>query len=100
MAKGKTQEVYSDGLHYGLPVIDEAHSGLRAIVVGASGMSGQPMIDVLAQDPHRWEKVYALSRRPPAISESQAKIVEHVPTDLLKDPQETGAALQERGVKA
>lgn len=34
------QEVYSDGIYHGLPVVSNKHDGLSAIVVGASGMSG------------------------------------------------------------
>ena len=71
-------------------------------MVGASGMSGQQMIDNLTQHPHRWEKVYALSRRAPQLSEnaSSAKVVEHVPVDLLKEPSEIATLLTEHNVKA
>ena len=89
------QIVRSDGIYHGLPVLDNRHSGLRAIVVGASGMSGQSMIDILLQSARRWEKVYALSRRAPLSSDA-----EHVPIDLLKEPDEIAKILKKHTVQA
>ena len=100
MKNSSIQSVRSSGIYHGLPVIDDAHKGLKAIVVGASGMSGQTMIDVLAQNPQRWEKVYALSRRAPKLSEGTTSNVEHVPFDLLKEPGELAAQMNEHGVEA
>lgn len=99
MVATNIQSVYSDGIYHGLPVIAEKHSGLAAIVVGASGMSGQSMIDVLLQTSPRWKKVYALSRRPPDDNGKQ-DVLEHVPVDLLKDPSETSDALKKQSVRA
>lgn len=97
MASSQVQQVYSNGIYHGLPVIDESHSGLKAVVVGASGMSGQSMIDVLTQAPERWQKVYAMSRRPPQTTSST---VHHVPLDLLKEPEDIAATLKEHYVQA
>ena len=94
------QHVRSDGIYHGLPVIDDGHSGLRAIVVGASGMSGQSMIDILVQNPQRWEKTYAMSRRAPQSSGNALNVLQHVPTDLLKQPSELATVMSEHGVKA
>ena len=58
------------------------------------------MIDVLTQNPQRWEKVYALSRRAPTVSTDATSNVEHVPFDLLKEPSELAAQMKEHGVKA
>ena len=99
MKDSRVQSVRSDGIYNGLPVIDDDHKGLNAIVVGASGMSGQTMIDVLIQNPQRWEKVYALSRRAPKVS-AAATNVRHVPFDLLKEPSELAAQMKEHGVNA
>ena len=97
----KTQMVRSNGIYNGLPVLDDRHRDLRAIVVGASGISGQSMIDVLTESPQRWAKVYAMSRRAPQRGRNSNKnIVEHVPTDLLKEPQEIASKLEEHGVQA
>ena len=89
------QTVRSNGIYHGLPVLSEDHVGLNAIVVGASSMSGQSMIDILLRSPKRWKKVYALSRRAPLSSDA-----EHVPIDLLKEPQEIAAKLKKHDVKA
>lgn len=93
------QSVQSDGIYHGLPVLPKDVSGLRAIVVGASGMSGQSMINVLAKDPKRWQKVYALSRRPPKLT-NRVTNVSHVSVDFLKEPREIADMLQESGVEA
>lgn len=93
-----TQTVHSVGIYHGLPVLDDG-LGLRAIVVGASGMSGQSQIDVLVRSPRRWAKVYALSRRPPQ-SNGDHDVLEHVPVDLLKEPDEIASRLKEQHVQA
>ena len=91
------QQVYSRGIYHGLPVIDPSKRDLTAVVVGASGMSGQCMIDVLCQNPERWSKVYAMSRRPP---HSSGENVQHVPLDLLKEPEEMAGVMREHGMQA
>ncbi|KAK5165801.1 uncharacterized protein LTR77_008724 [Saxophila tyrrhenica] len=93
------QVVHSRGSCHGLPVIADEHQGLSAIVVGASGMSGQSMIDVLLLSPKRWSTIYALSRRPPQ-ADGDSTALEHVPTDLLKEPSEIAKTLTEHGVQA
>lgn len=91
------QQVYSSEIYHGLPVIDPSKRALKAIVVGASGMSGQCMIDVLAQNPERWSKVYAMSRRPP---QTRGSNVHHVALDLLKQPEEMAKLMREHRVQA
>lgn len=93
----KTYQVRSEGIFHGLPVIPACLKKLRAIVVGASGQSGQPVVDVLSATPDRWEKVYALSRRPPT---TKAKNVDHVAVDLLWGPEKIASVLQEHRVQA
>lgn len=93
-----TQSIKSDGIFYGLPVIDDAQTN-SAIVVGASGMSGQSQIDVLLKSLHRFKRVYALSRRAPQPSPN-GNAAEHVPIDLLQDPNEIAAKLQTQKVQA
>ena len=96
-AMSKTYQVRSDGIFRGLPVLDTSLKGLRAIVVGASGQSGQPVVDVLSAHSNRWEKVYALSRRPPT---TDAKSVEHIPVDLLWEPEQVASVLRQHEVQA
>ena len=93
------RQVYSKGIYNGLPIIDDKHTGLSAIVVGASGMSGLPQIEVLLQSPKRWKKVYALSRRAPQIGK-EAAALQHVAVDLLDDPKDTAKKLKDGGVQA
>jgi len=101
MEDNSTTSVYAKEIYHGLPVIPSSDraSSLTAIVVGASGMSGQSMIDILNQNPQRWKKVYALSRRSPQLTD-EASNVEHVPVDLLHEPSEIATTLRERGVTA
>ena len=92
-----TQLVRSEGIYHGLPCFPETITGLKAMVVGASGQSGQPMIDILSSEPRRWQKVYALSRKPPkAASDSN---VEHVPIDLLWSQEKIASALREHAAQ-
>ena len=95
------QSVSSHGIYHGLPLLrtDDDSMNLNAVVVGASGMSGQSMIDVLAADPKRWKKIYALSRRPPLVA-SETKNVQHVAVDFLEDPMKTAATLGDAFVRA
>ncbi|KAK3673526.1 hypothetical protein LTR78_006430 [Recurvomyces mirabilis] len=93
----REQLVYSQGHCHGLPSLDDNIRGLSAIVVGASGMSGQSMVDILVQTPTRWNKIFALCRRPP---KATAESVKHVPMDLLKTPEDNAATLSEHSVRA
>jgi hypothetical protein len=58
------------------------------------------MLEVLAQAPERWTKIYCLSRRPPAIKGGLPRNAEHVALDFLKRPEEIAAVLKEKGIKA
>lgn len=93
------QQSCSDGIYHGLPVFSERHDNLSAIVVGASGMSGQSQIDVLLQTPSRWKNIFALSRRAPQIGENN-NALQHVPVDLLDDPESTAKKLKDAHVTA
>ena len=95
-----SQTVITKGIFNGLPTFPSSDSGLTAVVVGASGISGQHMLRVLAQSPERWRKIYALSRSIPPISESLGQRVVHVPTDLLTEPEEIAKALKQARVEA
>jgi nucleoside-diphosphate-sugar epimerase len=88
------------GIYKALLVYDPSIKGLTAIVTGANGISGNHMVRVLDQSPQRWERIYCLSRRPPALAEHLPKNAEHIPLDFLKTPEEIGAVLKEKGVAA
>lgn len=94
----KNFQVYSEGIYNGLPDFPTSVNGARAIVVGASGQSGQPLIEVLSSDPKRWAKVYALSRRPPKTSSNCN--VEFLPLDLFTKPEESAQLLLKHNVQA
>lgn len=93
-----SQLVYSRGIYHSLPSIPDTITGLRAIVVGASGMSGQHMIDQLAASPRRWGKVYAMSRSSPVFD--AGRNVEHLATDLSSEPQKIAQILKDHNVHA
>ena len=113
MADPDGQVVHSKGIYHGLPDLSYAPKGMTAIVTGANGISGAHMVSppclvarhrtnvrqirVLAENPERWSKVYALSRRPP--SGNWPKTVEHIPLDFLQSPEEIAKVLQERNIK-
>jgi len=55
------------------------------------------MIRVLGENPERWSKIYAFSRRPP--SGKWPKTVEHIPVDFLQTPEQIAKVLQEHNIK-
>lgn len=60
-----SQTVYSNGILHGLPTFpDHDNKKYSIIVAGATGISGSAMLRILSENPSRWEKIYALSRRP------------------------------------
>ncbi|KAJ5442513.1 hypothetical protein N7445_005520 [Penicillium cf. griseofulvum] len=90
-------EIHSNDIYHGLPVISRDIKGLTAIVTGANGISGNHQLKVLCESP-RWEKIYALSRRPP--HGSWPDHVEHISVDLLNAPETIAGELAKRGVRA
>lgn len=106
-SSSQTQLVRSHDIFHGLPTFPDTpeYKNLTAIVTGASGISGQHMIRVLAQAPERWTKIYSMSRRPPPDYllkklGKQAEIVEHIALDFFAGPEEMGKKMKEAGVKA
>ena len=89
--------VQSHDHFYGLPVYPHSLTGLRALVAGANGISGQAMLEALGQSPERWSKVYALSRRP--LAESYGPNMQNVLVDLLSGGEEIAKVLKENGVE-
>jgi nucleoside-diphosphate-sugar epimerase len=93
----KTSAVESRGIYHGMPVYPENIKALRALVVGANGISGQAMVAALAENPQRWSQVYALSRKKP--SRAFGPTVKHVLADLLDGPDVIAETLKVNGVK-
>src|ERR1017187_9073811 len=94
------QTIKAVDIYRGLPVFQQPRRPLSALVVGASGISGQHMIRVLSQSPERWAKIYALSRSPLNIPTAMASLITHLPVDLLKSPEEIARKLIDAYVKA
>lgn len=95
-----SQTIVSKGIFHGLPTFPEYDGKkLTAIVTGANGISGSAMVKVLSEAPERWDKIYALSRRPPPKSESSNVIP--VAVDFLDNtPEAIAKILKENEVKA
>lgn len=61
---------------------------------------------VLLESPQRWEKVYAISRRPPPpemmalLPEEHQSRVQHVASDFLSKPEDIAKALKDAKVTA
>lgn len=66
-------------------------------LIGKSPRSTSTQIRVLASNPTRWKKIYALSRRPP--SGSWPDTVQHIPLDFLSSPEEIATVLREKKIK-
>ena len=92
----QSQRVFTKGIYHGLPDLS-SDEGLTAVVTGANGISGAHMVRVLAENPVRWKKVYALSRKPP--SGKWPEVVEHIPIDFLDDPENIADTLQKNNIK-
>ena len=95
-----SETVVSNGIFHGLPTFPQYEGKkLRAIVTGANGISGSAMVRILAQAPERWEKIYALSRRPPSNKES-GNVVPIAVDFLSSTPQEIAQVLKDNNVQA
>ncbi|KAK0312116.1 hypothetical protein LTR01_003030 [Friedmanniomyces endolithicus] len=89
--------IHSDGIYHGLPDLSHAPNGLTAIVTGSNGISGSHLLHVLSQNPTRWSKIYAFSRRPP--SGKWPSHVEHIALDLTCSPHQIAEILRSKGIK-
>lgn len=94
------------GIFHSLPTYDPSIKDKTAIVTGANGISGFHTMRALLDNPERWKKVWAISRRAPAQEmmallpkEARAR-VEHVACDFLSSPDEIAAQLKDKGVTA
>ncbi|KAG4257541.1 hypothetical protein FPRO03_13884 [Fusarium proliferatum] len=87
--------LHSEGPYVGLPSFEQ--KGLTALVTGANGISGQHMLRVLAKNPDRWSKIYALSRRPPQ-GLFDAPHIQSVALDFLSGTDNIRATLQANNI--
>jgi 5,10-methylene-tetrahydrofolate dehydrogenase/methenyl tetrahydrofolate cyclohydrolase len=97
MSSIRVSAVQSKGIYHGMPVYPNNIKGLHALVVGASGISGQAMVAALAENPERWSQIYAVSRKKPSVDFGPS--VKHVLVDLLDGPEAIATSFRTNGVK-
>ena len=92
------------GIYHSLPTFSPDIKDLHAIVTGANGISGFGTLRVLLESPHRWSKVYTMSRKPPPqemmelLSSDERSRVQHVAVDFLSSADEIAKAMTSAGV--
>ena len=95
-----SQTVVSKGIFHGLPTFPEYDGRkLSIIVTGANGISGSAMVKVLSEASERWDKIYALSRRPGTYPTS-SNIVSIAVDFLDSTPEAIAKVLKDHHVKA
>jgi hypothetical protein len=99
MASTLSRTVENRGIYCGLPTYPSSIKGLKALVFGANGISGNYMLRVLSQAPERWTQVTALSRRPQIGSRGIGKNVKHIQVDLLQHPKEIAKILKDQQIE-
>lgn len=92
-----TTTVVSRPPYHGMPVFPQDIRGLTAFVLGANGISGQAMLQVLAENPERWSTVLAVSRKKP--SRSFGPTVQTLSLDLLQEPEAIAKEIGKVGKK-
>lgn len=101
-----TQPLRQSGIYRNLPTFDPAIKGLKAIVCGATGISGFHTIRALLDTPERWSKIYALSRSPLSdellafLTDQQRSRIQHVSIDLGSSSTKIAQNFQKAGVEA
>jgi nucleoside-diphosphate-sugar epimerase len=94
------------GIYRNLPSFDPALTGLKAIVCGATGISGFHDIRALLDSPDRWSTIYAVSRSPLSaklqslLSEDQRSRIHHISVDLSNSSDQIQKTLQDANVEA
>jgi nucleoside-diphosphate-sugar epimerase len=95
-----SQTVISRGIFHGLPTFPKDDGKkLSIIVTGANGISGSAMVKVLSDAPERWDRIYALSRKPRTYPAS-GNIVSIAVDFLNSTPEAIGEVLRDHKVKA
>jgi nucleoside-diphosphate-sugar epimerase len=97
----------SSGIYHSLPQFDPSIKGLTAIITGAWGISGFGTLRALLDSPHRWSKIYTVSRSPPSIEMLKLLPVNlhsripHIACDFVSaEPAQIAAALEEANATA
>jgi nucleoside-diphosphate-sugar epimerase len=97
----------SSGIYHSLPQFDPSIKGLTAIITGAWGISGFGTLRALLDSPHRWSKIYTVSRSPPSIEMLKLlpvnlhSRIQHIACDFVSaEPAQIAAALEEANATA
>lgn len=97
----------SSGIYHSLPQFDPSIKELTAIITGAWGISGFGTLRALLDSPHRWSKIYTVSRSPPPtamlklIPYALHSRIQHVSCDFVSaKPEQIAAKLKEAKVTA
>jgi nucleoside-diphosphate-sugar epimerase len=94
------------GIYRNLPTFDPSIKDLKAVVVGATGISGFNTIRSLLDSPERWSTIYALSRSPvpeemlTVLTDEQKSRIKHVSIDLTGSGEKLASQLKDGGVEA
>ncbi|KAI8936343.1 hypothetical protein NX059_006757 [Plenodomus lindquistii] len=102
----QSQPLRQSGIYHNLPTFDPSIKGLKAIVCGATGISGFNAIRSLLDTPDRWSTIYALSRSSLSddvlqfLTEQQKSRIQHVSLDLSGSSEDIAKTLKEAGVQA
>ena len=89
------------GIYHNLPTFDSSITGLKAMVDGATGISGFSTMRVLLDAPERWTTIYAVSRSPPSpemlslLTKEQQERIQHVSIDLTSSAEQIAGAFQQ-----
>jgi nucleoside-diphosphate-sugar epimerase len=100
------QPLRQSGIYRNLPTFDPAIQGLKAIVCGATGISGFHAIRALLYTPDRWSKIYAISGSPLSdeilafLTEQQRSRIQHVSVDPSSTSEQIARTFKDAGVEA
>lgn len=94
------------GIYRNLPSFDPSLKDLKALVLGATGISGFHTIRALLDTPERWSKIYAVSRSPLSdkllslLPEGQRSRIQHVSVDMTSSASDIAQVLRKANVSA
>ncbi|KNG51467.1 nad dependent epimerase dehydratase [Stemphylium lycopersici] len=106
MPSSSHQPLRQSGIYRNLPTFDSTVKGLKAIVCGATGISGFSTIRSLLDTPDRWSIIYALSRSPIPdkllnfLTDEQRSRIKHVSIDLSSSGENIAKSLKDAKVQA
>lgn len=93
------------GIYCNLPTFDPSITGLKAMIVGATGISGSNTMRSLLDSETRWSTIYAVSRSPPTaammslLTKQQQDRIVHVSIDLSSSSDDIADKLRKSNVR-